>query len=173
MLRHMAFRIAPLASAADLADFAALLDAYVAGLGVDLAYQGWAAERAGLPGPYAPPLGAALLARGADGTPLGCVALRPLDAAGLPPSDAAPARPGIAEMKRLYVTPAARGTGLGRALAEAALAAARGAGHAELRLDTLPTMAEAQRLYRALGFTECPPYGNAALPGTLFLSRAP
>ncbi len=154
----MPLRIAPLATAQDLADFAALLDAYVASLGVDLAFQGWATERAGLPGPYAPPRGAALLARGADGAPQGCVAVRPL-------------QPGAAEMKRLYVAPAARGTGLGRALAQAAIAAARAAGHAVLMLDTLPSMAAAQGLYRALGFVPCAPYGTAALPGTLFLSR--
>lgn len=152
-------RIAPLATPQDLADFAALLDAYVASLGVDLAYQGWPAERAALPGPYAPPLGAALLARGADGTPIGCVALRPLE-------------PGVAEVKRLYAIPAARGTGLGRALAEAAIAAARAAGHRQLRLDTLPAMHAAQALYRRLGFAPCAPYGKAALPGTIFLSRS-
>lgn len=155
----MAFRIAPLAGPRDLADFAVLLDAYVASLGVDLAYQGWPAERAALPGPYAPPLGAALLARGADDAPLGCVALRPLE-------------PGVAEMKRLFCAPSARGAGLGRALALAALDAARAAGHRELRLDTLPTMHAAQALYRALGFAPCAPYGKAALPGTLFLSRS-
>lgn len=155
----MPFRIAPLAAAPDLADFAALLDAYVASLGVDLAYQGWPAERAGLPGPYAPPLGAALLARGVGDAPLGCVALWPLE-------------PGTAEIKRLFVAPAARGTGLGRALALAVLEAARAAGHRRVVLDTLPEMAAAQRLYRALGFAECPPYGRAALPGTLFMARA-
>lgn len=161
--RHMLWRlpspasIAPLRDARDLRDFAALLDAYVASLGVDLAYQGWPAERAALPGPYAPPHGAALLARDAAGTPLGCVALRPLGE-------------GIAEMKRLYLTPAARNRGLGRALAEAAIAAARAAGHRELRLDTLGEMVEAQRLYRALGFTECEPCGTA-IEGTLFFRK--
>ncbi len=155
----MAFHIAPLSGPEDVADFVVLLDAYVASLGVDLAYQGWPEERASLPGPYAPPLGAALLARAAGGAPLGCVAIRPL-------------KPGIAEMKRLFCAPAARGQGLGRALALAALDAARACGYRELWLDTLPEMQAAQSLYRALGFAPRTAYGKAVLPGTLFFSRA-
>src|SRR4051794_27904789 len=100
---NAAFVIDPVASPDDLAAAAALFEAYAASLGVDLSYQGFAAELAGLPGHYAPPSGALLLARGPDGRPLGCVALRPM--AG-----------DCCEMKRLFVSPDARGLGLGRAL---------------------------------------------------------
>lgn len=151
------FRIAP-ASAADLAAVAKLFRAYAAGLSVDLAYQGFAAELAGLPGRYAPPGGALLLARGPDGAPLGCVALRALE-------------PGVAEVKRLYVAPAGRGHGLGRALALAVLAEATRLGHREARLDTLPEMAAAQALYRALGFAPVPAYYASPVAGTRFLAR--
>jgi putative acetyltransferase len=72
------------------------------------------------------------------------------------------------EMKRLYVRPSTRGTGLGKRLVEAAITIARQGGYAELRLDTLPSMDAAQALYRALGFIETAPYGTAFLPGTRF-----
>lgn len=151
----MTATIAPAAGAADIAAAARLLRSYAAGLGVDLSYQGFAAEVAGLPGAYAPPGGALLLAR-AGGEAVGCVALR---ASG----------PG-AEMKRLYVAPAGRGEGLGERLARAALAEAARLGHRSVRLDTLPDMAAAQALYRKLGFVPAAPYYAGAPAGTIFLS---
>jgi putative acetyltransferase len=126
---------------------------YEQAIGVDLCFQGFAAELAGLPGAYAPPRGRLLLALDGDAA-LGCVALRPIG-------------DDVAEMKRLYVRTAARGTGLGRRLATEVIAAARAAGYRALRLDTLPIMEEAQALYRALGFVAIPPYSAASLPGTL------
>ena len=127
---------------------------YAEAIATDLEYQGFAAELAGLPAPYAPPNGALLIAH-ADGKVAGCVGLRSLDR-----------RTG--EMKRLYVRPAYRSSGVGRRLVEAAIQAARQAGYSELRLDTLPNMASAQALYHRLGFVEIPPYNNAHLPGTRF-----
>lgn len=153
-------RIAPVEVPQDLPALRGLFLDYIASLGIDLGFQGVEAELAGLPGKYAPPLGALLLARGADGAALGCVALRPLAAAG------------ECEIKRLYVSPAARGLGLGRLLAEAILAEARAAGHHLARLDTLADMAAAQRLYAALGFVETPPYYDNPLPGTRYMALA-
>jgi ribosomal protein S18 acetylase RimI-like enzyme len=121
---------------------AALLREYEGGLGVSLCFQGFEAEVAGLPGAYVPPRGAMLLARDAvDGDLAGLVALRPV-----------PQSPATCEMKRLYVRPAARGSGLGRALALAAMDEARRLGYRRMCLDTLPSMREAQALYRSLGF---------------------
>jgi putative acetyltransferase len=131
---------------------------YAASIGVDLEYQGFGAELAGLPGKYAPPMGELIIAR-VNGEPGGCVALRALDRATL-------------EMKRLYVRPSTRGMGLGTRLVEAAIVSAREQGYAELRLDTLATMAAAQALYRSLGFVEIPPYGDVYLPGTRFYALA-
>lgn len=150
--------IAPARSSMDLADAAALFRAYAGALPVDLAWQGFAAELDSLPGRYAPPDGALLLARAAGGAAVGCVAMRSLGR-------------GVCEMKRLYVAPAGRGLGLGRALAQAVIAAAEAAGYREIRLDTLPTMGPALALYRALGFTAIAPYYETPVAGTVFLSR--
>jgi ribosomal protein S18 acetylase RimI-like enzyme len=153
-----AFTIEAARSAPDVAAVAALFRAYAGELPVDLAYQGFATEVASLPGPYAPPAGALLLARAGDGRALGCVGLRPLGE-------------GWGEMKRLYVAPAARGLGLGRALLAAVLDEARRLGYREVRLDTLPTMSEAIAMYRRAGFTPIAPYYDGAPDGTLFLAR--
>ncbi len=141
----------------DLARVRALFEEYAAGLGIDLGFQGFAEELAGLPGRYAPPAGGVWLAVAGEQV-IGCVALRPLDAE-------------RAEVKRLYVRPVLRGGGTGRALAERALAAAAGAGYRRVLLDTLPSMAGAIALYRALGFTEVAAYCHNPVPGTLYRGR--
>lgn len=153
------FAITPIRSAGDLVDTVALFTAYANSLGVDLAYQGFAAEMAAMPGKYAPPDGALLLARRTDGQAIGCVGLRPIDPTG------------CCEMKRLYVTPQARGLGLGKALVEAVVAEAQGIGYREIRLDTLPTMDEAIGLYRKLGFEEIAPYYVTPIAGTRFMAK--
>ena len=134
---------------------ATLFRAYADWLGIDLCFQDFEAELAGLPGAYAPPSGGIWLAwRGAD--PIGCIAVRPLD------DDAC-------EMKRLFVRPTARGGGTGRRLAEHAIAFARGAGYRVLRLDTIHShMAAAVALYQALGFVETPPYCHNPVPTAAF-----
>jgi ribosomal protein S18 acetylase RimI-like enzyme len=123
-------------------EIVALLGEYERAIGVSLCFQDFAAEVAGLPGAYAPPGGTLILARQAPGLALaGCVALRPV-----------PAVADACEMKRLYVRAEARKTGLGRALAEAAIAAGRRLGYRRICLDTLPSMGAAQALYQSLGF---------------------
>lgn len=142
----------------DLPTIIQLFRAYAASLPIDLGYQNFDGELASLPGKYAPPTGALLIARDANGEPLGCVAMRPLD------------EPGVGEMKRLYVAPAGRGRGLGRALAQAIIEAARAAGYREMRLDTLASMTQAQALYRALGFSEIGAYYDTPIENTVFMS---
>lgn len=140
----------------DLAEVRKLFVEYADGLDVDLGFQDFESELAALPGKYAPPAGRLLLAW-LDGTVVGGVALRPLT-------------PAICEMKRLYVRPQARGTRLGRRLAERICAEARGAGYKRICLDTLPTMIAAQRLYAALGFVPVEPYVFNPIAGTKFLA---
>ncbi len=140
------------------ADGAAVLDIfteYVISPSVSLDFQGNEAEFANLPGKYAQPAGAILLAW-LGGSLVGCVAMRPVDAA-------------ICEMKRLYVRPAGRGLGLGRRLAEAIVSVARDAGYAEIRLDVLAEFDKARALYAALGFRPAKPVAYNPVPGTEFL----
>lgn len=132
---------------------------YADGLGVDLCFQQFDEELASLPGEYAAPRGALLLAR-VNGKVAGCCALRPLDTADYPNS---------AEMKRLYVRGEFRGIGLGRQLVEAALDAARQAGYASVLLDTLDDMEAARTLYEDLGFVEIPPYYHNPIAGAHYL----
>jgi putative acetyltransferase len=132
---------------------------YADGLGIDLCFQQFDRELAGLPGEYAAPRGALFLAR-VDGQVAGCCALRPLDTAD---------NPNACEMKRLYVREAFRGLGLGRQLAEQAMDAAREAGYACVLLDTLNDMEAARALYGDLGFQEIPPYYHNPIPGAHYL----
>jgi len=128
--------------------------------GLDLAFQCFDQELATLPGKYSPPLGAILLAE-LDGVPRGVVALRPLSE-------------GIAEMKRLFVQPQARGYRLGRLLVEAVVEQACQLGYCAIRLDSLPHMESAIALYRSLGFRDIEAYyENSVCPIYLELALRP
>jgi ribosomal protein S18 acetylase RimI-like enzyme len=130
---------------------------YAAELGISLCFQNFEAELAGLPGAYAPPSGQLLVAD-ADGAFAGCIALRPH-------------APGVGEMKRLFVRPAFRHRGVGRALLERVMAEALAAGYREVVFDTLPVMTAALRLYQSFGFVETAPYGGNPVPGALYFRK--
>ena len=143
-------------SAEDLADLRSLFREYAAGIGIDLGFQAFEEELAGLPGKYAPPGGLLLARRGAE--PVGCIAFRPLDA-------------GRCELKRLYVRPCARDLGLGHRLVSCAMERARRAGFTRVALDTILSLTSALRLYASLGFTDIEPYCSNPVPGARFLGR--
>ena len=138
-----------------IADVAALFSEYAASLPVDLSYQSFSNELAGLPGKYARPDGRLYLAL-ADGVPAGCVAMRRLDES-------------RAEMKRLYVRASFRGQALGRALAERVIADASALGCKAILLDTLESMLRAQALYQSLGFVNTEAYYDCPVAGTVFM----
>jgi putative acetyltransferase len=141
---------------ADIARVRELFLEYQSTLGVDLCFQGFAEELASLPGHYARPAGRLLLASDVSSV-LGVVALRPILSTDC-------------EMKRLYVRSSGRGAGLGRRLTEALIKEARLAGYHRLLLDTLPTMVEAQALYRSMGFVEIAPYCHNPIAGTRYMA---
>ena len=132
---------------------------YAEGLGIDLDFQNFDAELANLPGDYAVPQGALLLAF-VDDELAGCGAFRPL-----PDVDYANA----CEMKRLYVRRAFRRFGLGRMLAQALMDRATEAGYSVMLLDTLDDMESARGLYASLGFETIPPYYFNPVPGAHYL----
>ncbi len=151
--------IAAAQTAAQLQAARELMREYAGTLSVDLCFQNFDAELAALPGDYAAPAGALLLAL-VDGAPAGCVSMRPL-----PESDHVNA----CEMKRLYVRPAYRKFGLGRRLAQELMDLATQAGHSCMLLDTLDDMEAARGLYQSLGFVEIPPYYFNPIPGAHYL----
>jgi len=123
-----------------------LFKEYEAGLGISLCFQNFDHELKNLPGDYAPPDGRLLLAKDDDDQIAGCIAMRKHS-------------PGICEMKRLFVRPAYRSTGLGRVLVNTIIDEARKLGYTHMRLDTLPgRMDKAIALYRSIGFVDIEPY---------------
>jgi len=138
----------------------ALFREYQASLNIDLCFQSFEQELAGLPGRYAPPSGRLLLAyadNALDGEPVGVIAMRAI-------------QDGICEMKRLYVRPSARGSQLGRKLIDRLIAEARSEGYSKMRLDTLTGMMDrAIALYREIGFYDIAPYYESPLSNELFL----
>jgi len=150
------FSILAAESSGQIATAKELFLEYAQSLGFSLCFQNFDKELAELPGEYAPPEGRLLLAE-SNGETAGCVALHKLKA-------------GICEMKRLYLRPTFRGKGLGRILAEAAIAAARDIGYERMRLDTVePVMRDAVGLYRKLGFREITAYRENPMAGTVYM----
>ena len=151
-------------SSADIDAVRALFLEYIhmpgweAGFSRYLEQQDFDSELAQLPGPYAAPEGALLLAR-VDGRAAGCIAFKALES------------PDSCEMKRLFVRPEFRALGIGEQLVRRLLADARAAGYRRMRLDTLPSMTGAQRLYERLGFRDIPAYCDNPIPGARFLER--
>jgi ribosomal protein S18 acetylase RimI-like enzyme len=141
----------------DIESVRILFKEYEKAIGVDLCFQGFADELAGLPGKYASPDGCLLLAF-VDSALAGCAALRRYDE-------------DTCEMKRLYVRPEFRGLGLGRKLARAIIDEAIAIGYTKMRLDTLPSMVEAIAMYKTLGFAEIEPYRFNPVNGAIYMEK--
>ena len=128
---------------------------YQSFLGVDLCFQGFEEELAGLPGKYADPYGAILLAQYKDEF-IGCVAVRPINES-------------TCEMKRLYVKPQFQGLKAGRLLAEQIIYQAKALGYQKMQLDTLERLQAALKLYESLGFKRINPYYENPLDEVVYL----
>jgi ribosomal protein S18 acetylase RimI-like enzyme len=159
MTQQQTLRLRRARTADDLDAARQLFREYVAALDFDLDFQDFEREMQTLPGPYAPPDGAILLAE-TDDEPVGVVAVQPLD------------EDGVCEMKRLYVHPAYRQQSVGRRLTEAILDVARDLGYETMRLDTVASMTAARALYRSLGFEECAPYYHNPLDDAVYMKRS-
>ena len=153
----MSFRLIEASTPEDITTVRALLREYQQALGTDLCFQGFEVELRELPGAYAPPNGRLLLAFQKT-APVGCVALQRVDAV-------------RGEMKRLYVRPSARGLGIARALVRKILEDALVIGYADVVLDTLPSMIEAQQLYERFGFRDIDPYRANPIVGSRYLGK--
>jgi carbonic anhydrase len=156
-------RIVPAHSGETIAQARNLFREYATTTGVDVCLVDYERELASLPGLYAPPSGRLLLAiqesPGNSGEAIGCAALRKFD-------------PESCELKRLYVRAAFRGQGAARKLVKELIAEGRTIGYQRMVLDTLPSMQEAQKLYRTFGFREIPAYMKNPIPESLFFELA-
>jgi len=146
--------IKPATTREEIEDIRCMFREYAKLLSVDLSFQGFEAELRELPGKYAPP-GGALLVAYHEGAGAGCVALRDLGHR-------------VCEMKRLFVRPWFRGLCLGKELAEGIITSARELGYSTMRLDTLDRLTEAMRLYDRMGFRRIPAYYENPLPGVVY-----
>ena len=138
-----------------LSDVRILFREYADSLGFHLCFQDFEQELAELPGRYSPPSGAILIARW-DSKIAGCVAMKKL-------------WDEICEMKRFYVRPDFRGRGIGQTLSMAIIDEARRAGYRSMRLDTVPSMQSAIKIYEALGFRDTEKYVFNPVPGVRYL----
>jgi putative acetyltransferase len=133
-----------------------LFQEYASGVGISLCFQNFDHELENLPGDYAPPDGRLLLAFD-EGQIMGCIALRKLE-------------PGVCEMKRLFVRPQYRGTGLGKILVQSIIDKAHQLGYTHMRLDTMPgRMDKAIALYHSIGFVEIDPYYKSPVEDAKFM----
>ncbi len=147
-------------SAADLDQIRFIFQEYADALGINLSFQNFEQELQTLAQVYGPPRGCVLLAENEHQRVVGCVAVKPLKEAG------------VCEMKRLYVSPSQRGTGLGRQLAEAIITFAREAEYTTMKLDSLQSLTAALRLYEQLGFVTTAPYVYNPLPEAVYLEKS-
>ena len=152
-------RIVPALSEKNIAQARTLFREYASTLGVEVCLGDYERELASLPGHYAPPGGRLVLAfqesPESSKEAIGCAALRKFDAE-------------ACELKRVYTRAAFRGQGIARELVKGLIAEARSIGYQRMVLDTLPSMQEAHKLYRSLGFQEIPAYQKNPIPGSLF-----
>lgn len=142
---------------AQIEDIRLLFLEYARSLDFNLCFQDFDAELASLPGKYAPPDGALILAR-VNGQSAGCIALRKIE-------------DGICEMKRLYVRDAYRGSKIGRLLIARIIEEALNRNYQSIRLDTAPNMKAAQSLYESFGFRDIEPYIYNPLQGARYMEK--
>ena len=151
----MTIHIKEVKGSSDLDAVHILFREYADSLAFDLFFQDFEEELESLPGRYTVPEGCLLVAENKDSI-AGCVAVRKIEG-------------GVCEMKRLFVRPEYRGTGIGRKLAMEIIRTAIRLGYSRMRLDTTPSMNAATSLYRSLSFYDTAPYCYNPVPGAVYL----
>lgn len=136
---------------------AALFRGYAASIDIDLGFQGFEKELADVAKQYSKPTGALLLAH-VNGHAATCAGIRRID-------------DDIAELKRMYVQPAYRGHKIAKQLLALALQTAASLHYKAIRLDTIPSMIQAQALYLSQGFYTIPPYRYNPVEGAIYMEK--
>ncbi|KAM5342192.1 hypothetical protein ACJ41O_015223 [Fusarium nematophilum] len=156
---------------ADLDAVVACFHAYTQWLDEDISFQNYTTELDGLPGKYAPPSGALLIAQdNSTNEILGCIAMRPITVES-EYHKSHPADKRYCEIKRLFLYPAARGRQVGRSLVREVLIRAAAEGYDVALLDSLSKMKAAINLYKSEGFVEVEPYTHNPLQGAMYFAK--
>jgi ribosomal protein S18 acetylase RimI-like enzyme len=135
-----------------------LFKAYLGELNENLCFQSFDSEIDNPIYKYSAPVGALFIAY-YNTTPVGCIALQPLQEAQ------------TCEMKRLYVAPAFRKLGVGDALVQALLQEAQLLGYTNMKLDTLERLQAAIQLYQKFGFETVTAYYDNPLPSVVYMQK--
>ncbi|MBX2896441.1 MAG: GNAT family N-acetyltransferase [Cyclobacteriaceae bacterium] len=132
-----------------------LMKEYAADIGVDLSFQDFETELKNVATRYTEPDGTFVIAYH-NNQPVGCFGIRKMDSR-------------TCELKRMYLRREARGNGWGEKLLKAAIDKAAALNYQCMRLDTLPSMTSAIRLYQKVGFKEIEPYRFNPIAGSKFM----
>jgi ribosomal protein S18 acetylase RimI-like enzyme len=155
---HGRNKMVELRSAQSENDYALAKDlfvAYASQLGVDLSFQNFSNELEKIRTEYGPPTGVIILVFDEKENAIGCFAIRKF-------------QDSVCELKRMYLRNDFQGKGIGKAMLKNAIVLGRELGYERMRLDTLPTMKSAIKLYSKVGFYEIEPYRFNPIEGTKY-----
>lgn len=144
-------------TATDFENGKRLFKQYIQSLDFELTFQDVDRELSAISIEYNAPAGVLLLVYDGDKA-IACAGVRKIDSK-------------TAELKRMFVDPDYRGLQLGQQLLQMALAAAKQLGYSSIRLDTVPNMRSAIKLYESAGFRQIVPYRFNPIPGALFMEK--
>lgn len=146
-------------STKDYQNAAELFKEYACELGFDLEFQNFEEELKNIKAQYSRPYGIIILAQETGKKPVGCVGIRKLEG-------------DICELKRMYIKKEGRGQGIGKAMLKKAIEIAQELGYTKIRLDTLPAMKSAIKLYENERFYQIEPYRYNSIKGAEYYEKS-